>query len=454
MKQNRALRILVISDPPWAEENNTGNTLSNLFRNVHAEFANLYFRAGIPHNDLCRYYYQVTDYQIMQRWLKGKAVGRSFTMEALKENKAFEKDTSFDVKARRHRGFYTTLLRELAWKVTKTDTDSMYRFIDAFHPDLIYAPIYGNLHMLRIMFAIQSHTHLPMVSLISDDHYFRQLKKTAFLERGYQHALKRSLRRLLKHISCLYTMSEEQAKAYGGLYGKPLKIMRKNAFVPYVRHPKHVPLKILYAGGLYLGREKTLIEVAQAVKRLNHGEHHFELHIYTNAAEHKVNTLLNDHVNSFLHEGIPYRQLIEKYRDCDIALHAEGFDEVDAEVAKMSFSTKILDCLQSGAPVLCIAPKKNAGAEYLRREQAALICSLKDIESSLQELDTHYEKWQKAAYQCLKKNHDAQKNTAAFAKELQRLAGICNDCKHPDQNENSIDFLSKQSHIKDDGDRT
>ena len=60
----------------------------------------------------------------------------------------------------------------------------------------------------------------------------------------------------------------------------------------------------------------------------------------------------------------------------------------------------------------------------------------------------------KEAYRCLKKNHDAQKNTAAFAKELQQLAGICNGCKHPDQNENSTGFLSKQSHIKDDGDRT
>ncbi len=96
--------------------------------------------------------------------------GRTFIYHGHSKNKSFGKDTPFDVKARRHRGFYATLLRELAWKVTKTNTDSMYRFIDAFHPDLIYAPIYGNLCICCITFAIQSHTHLPMVSLISDDH--------------------------------------------------------------------------------------------------------------------------------------------------------------------------------------------------------------------------------------------------------------------------------------------
>ena len=53
MAEQRKLRILVISEPAWAEENNTGNTLSNFFTGFPAEFANIYFRPGMPHNSLC-----------------------------------------------------------------------------------------------------------------------------------------------------------------------------------------------------------------------------------------------------------------------------------------------------------------------------------------------------------------------------------------------------------------
>lgn len=422
MEQNKPLRILVISDPPWADENNTGNTLSNLFRHVHAEFANLYFQPGNPHNDLCFYYYQVTDYQIIQRWLKGKAVGRSFTMEAVRQKKNAEKDVSFDAKARRYRGFYATLLREAAWKMTPADTDSMYRFIEAFHPDLIYAPIYGNLRMLRIVSNVQVHTRLPMVSLISDDHYFHAQKENSLLGAWYHRAIQRRLRKLLGQVDCLYTMTQEQAEAYRFLYGKPLKILRKNATVPYVRRQKQVPLKILYAGGTYLGRQKTLDALAEAMQELNRKETRFQLHVYTNSSDQKAGARKR-YDNVFVHPGISYRRLMEKYKECDIALHVEGFDASSFSAARLSFSTKILDCLQSGAPVLCIAPKGNAGADYLQREKAAVVVnSPAQIQNALNEIDAQYVKWQKAACDCLERNHDIQKNTAAFERELRRLA--------------------------------
>ena len=426
MAEQRKLRILVISEPAWAEENNTGNTLSNFFTGFPAEFANIYFRPGMPHNSLCHRYFQVTDYMVVQYLLKHKPIGKAWEEEGTKGYNdgtpaAEGSSESFDQKARKHNSFYGMLLREAAWAMAKVDNEALYTFISDFHPDVIYAPVYGNLRMTRIISRIKDRTGLPLVSLISDDHYYPEPVKKTPLRLWYHHALQKNLKQMFSRIDCFLTMTQEQAAAYEPLYGKKMEVIKKSAVIPYQAHVKQAIIRLIYGGGIYFGREETLVQLAEAVKKLNEGGHRYELYIYSgNAVSDAHLSILNDRDNSFFMGKISYPELLKEYQKSDIAVHVEGFDAESMEKVKLSFSTKIIDCLQSGAPVLCIADASSAGAHYLETEQAAVVVHApSQISEGIQEIDRHYDLWQQRAYACLERNHSHQRN-------LERLEAIFN----------------------------
>lgn len=53
------------------------------------------------------------------------------------------------------------------------------------------------------------------------------------------------------------------------------------------------------------------------------------------------------------------------YSEHDIALHVEGFDLRRKAKVRMSFSTKIIDCLASGCAPMCICEDKQTGYDYI-----------------------------------------------------------------------------------------
>lgn len=49
---------------PWREDNNIGNSYSNIFRNTDKdkyEFAHIYVRDGMPQNKLVHEYYHISE---------------------------------------------------------------------------------------------------------------------------------------------------------------------------------------------------------------------------------------------------------------------------------------------------------------------------------------------------------------------------------------------------------
>ena len=416
------MRILVLSQPVWINENNGGNTMTNIFSGFPAEFANIYFSEGLPDNGVCRRYYQVSDYMVLQHLLKGSKIGKAFE----EGDKPQQLQPGFEKKAKTHKNPFTLMLRELAWKVTKVDTEDLYGFIRDFHPDLIYAPCYGNFRMLRILRQIKAHVDVPLVSYISDDLYnYREEDKNPvnYLMRYY---LRRSLRKTFAACDLVYTMTEEQQQEYSQIFSKPLRILRKNQMIPYIPHVRQNPMHIIYAGGLYGGREASLCRLAEVVRRMNQTEKKFILDVYSFSGSSHPD-ILNDRISSFLHPGLPYEELMKEYQKADIALHIESFAKNDMSYARLSFSTKIVDCLQSGCPVLAVCPSSNAGFRYLRRENAAVcIDSLDHIESGLAELDKNYSHWQEQALKCLNKNHNKTENQQKLFREFDELIASWN----------------------------
>lgn len=58
----KKLKVLLVTSMPWRDDNNIGNSYSNIFGDLeNVEFAHIYCRAGMPQNKIVKKYFQITE---------------------------------------------------------------------------------------------------------------------------------------------------------------------------------------------------------------------------------------------------------------------------------------------------------------------------------------------------------------------------------------------------------
>ena len=166
------------------------------------------------------------------------------------------------------------------------------------------------------------------------------------------------------------------------------------------------------------------MEVANAVKALNTDGGKFRLDIYTANNLPKKAGGLNDGVNSFVHSPVSQEELKNIYHNSDIALHTESFDLKNRLAVRMSFSTKIVDCLSSGCAVMAVCDEKQGGFVYLKENDAALCVSSKaEIYSVLEKIKNDNKiilDYAKKAQQCCANNHNKERITTTILTDFER----------------------------------
>lgn len=410
------MRVLIISKEAWRDEQNGGNVLTNLFSPFSdVEFAQIYCNEQDPNNNVCKNYYQMTDKMMVNNIFYKQKVGREIIYEDYPTETVARKE-SYRIKNTKCIGDLIRAVRELVWALGQWDKNEIITFARRFDPDIIFAPCYGNHYMQRLTSIVHNAINVPVVSYISDDFYTnRQFKLSPIF--WLNHLLLRPrTRRTFRHYSLCYTMTDEQKEQCEEDFGANMKILRKSGRFEdrYLKQTVNTPIRIVYAGGIYLNRWRTLVALVNAMRSINIDGVKLVLDIYTNSElNSKLCKVLNDGIISRVHKVIPMSELVEVYRNSDIALHAEAFDLKNSSIVRMSFSTKIVDCLDSGCAVMAICDKKQAGGAYLRRNDCAIcIDDLSALEPTLRELVDKPQiliNYQHKAFDLGRKNH-LQKN--------------------------------------------
>lgn len=171
------MKILVVCNALWRNDKNAGNVLSNIFKGIDAEFAQIYTASGTPNNDICRRYFQITDSMIIRNWLWREPVGRMFNydkFDAMSFSQNIEREKSELSKFqffRRHRLTIFFILREIAWRYSGWKKGGVLDFAEEFKPDLIFSLCGDSPFMLELNIFLSNHLHVPTVSYIFDDVY-------------------------------------------------------------------------------------------------------------------------------------------------------------------------------------------------------------------------------------------------------------------------------------------
>ena len=224
-------------------------------------------------------------------------------------------------------------------------------------------------------------------------------------------------------------MTEEQKDEYEKALHCNMKILRKSGDFSKVKKKETVnrPIRLIYAGGIYCGRWKTLAEISKILKIINRDSIKFVLDIYTgNVLSDKQNAALNDGVNSIVHRSITQEELKKRYSGSDIALHVESFELKYKLLTRLSFSTKIIDCMMSGCAVMAICWKEHSGFRYLKNNNIAIcIDDIKKIDQTLRMILKNPScliEYANKAIEFGKINHDHEKIKKSFMGDLESFA--------------------------------
>lgn len=407
------MKVLILSKEAWRNEQNGGNVLSNIFNGFEAEFAQIYCTDAKPSNNICKNYYQMTDKMMVNNIIKRAPIGKSILYKTFPheniETEAYSYVKKFNIGVIR-------IIRELVWKLARWNNASLQEFVIDFDPDIVFAPCYGNNYMLKLTRLVADMTKSPVISYISDDFYSNKNLSFSPLALINHFILRKNTRKTFPYYSLVYTMTDEQKEQCERAFGANVKILRKSGTFEYSREKEKVnaPIKMIYAGNAFLNRWKTLALLSDAIRQVNGNDEKIRLDIYTNTDLPKeAYSKLNDGKACELHNVVGLDELRKLYQNSDIAIHAEGFDKKSINAVRLSFSTKIVDCLDSGCAVMAICDSKQAGFAYLKRNDAAIcIDNTDELFETINQIVLNPNiliDYQKKAFALGRKNHSEEK---------------------------------------------
>lgn len=408
-----------MSSEVWNDKINGNNVITNWFEGMQAEFANIYASPGEPFNQCCKKYFQITDLMMLKSILSGKNAGKILsdadTGIGMNVNEAEVEHKRFYAFLKSISGDFLRLMRELLWLMGRYDVEALKRFIDDFKPDVIFSERMASCKMLRIEKTVSEISDAPIFAFTGDDEYsFRQLKFSPFFWMNRM-MVRKMLRTMVKRYKIYYTLSEEQKVYYEKEFGCRCEILRKcgESDAEYSPHKVHKPIKMIYAGKFYCNRWKMLGKIVNVLKAVNRDETKIILEIYTrDIPTRQQKKLLDDGKNSFIMGGVSQENLKRIYENADIALHVESIDRKNRLATRLSFSTKIIDCIFSGCAVMAFCWNQHSGWTYLKREDAAMCVSTEEeLKCELRKIcedPSYVDRYAKKAYLCGRKNHQKQ----------------------------------------------
>lgn len=425
------MNILFVSQSALDKKKSFGNTICNWFEGNEWKgvgFSHFYARKQKPDNNMSVNYYNLPATEIVRGIFKLNIKGLTFNSgncKVLDERKeAFENEKNQIDKlhdGKNHNIIY--FFHELVWMSKLWINKSLKNFINKNSPDIIFTFATSPYIIWPLIKYLRKHTNCKVVLFIADNVY-ESYDDFVWYRKLY---LKKYFAKCIKHADKLYAVSNEMAQLYKKLFKKDVSILYKGCDLSVApKNSNNSPLRMVYAGNLLWGRDETLAKIVKALKIINSDSLKIVLEIYTGTAiSDTLKSKLNVKGISRVLSAKPYEEIKKIINSADISLHVESFDREQIKLVKQSFSTKIIDCLQSGTQVIGIGPKKIASVEYLRKIDGVLVIDeLNDITQKLSELIKDTDKIminKKKIFEYAKKKHDINIVQKELKKELYNL---------------------------------
>lgn len=366
------MNILIISNIELDTKNASGNTYANWFTGWEdSKIACIYCRDTYPNNEFCDEYYSVSPISIIKNLFSPKKIGKHFYRNNIKLDNSVGKTERKLVRHSKHsnRGLFY-LVTDILFSSNIWMNARYKDFISDFKPDIVFFFAKSDAFIYKNLKYIKKHTNAKCVAFYADDVYRRFKDTKGLIYRIFEYRFSKVVRLVDYHYGASKLMCDD----YGSLFNIPIKPLYKGCDISEVVNVQNKPLKIVYAGNLYYGRPETLSKIAAALKAINRNEVRVVLEIYTTAEiTPEIEKALNIPNASYIMGSRPYNEIKNIMHHADFVLHVESFSSDYIRSVRLSYSTKISDCLQSGSVLMVVGPRDIASVEEALQIPGALV---------------------------------------------------------------------------------
>lgn len=364
-------KILIISNNVLSSQNNNGKTLLSFFKDhPKSHLAQLYFSGEPLDGDYVSTSYRISDGDVLKsNFPYKKKAGAELgyvksSGEILKKEYSRVKVGSFK------NSNLARLLRELVWKISSINHQSLSKWVANFNPDVIFFCAGDSLFAYDIYQTVCSYLpNVKKVVYITDDYILSRETLNLFwlLRRRLTYS---KMKKAVVEADVFVTISEEMRIEYKRLFNKDSILafnMSADLKIENFKKTARSDLLLVYAGGLHFKRWGTLAVLARALKRFNKENNRkvtLEIYSHQNVDSDILREIEIQGVSRFC-GSLDERGVQYVLNNADILVHAESFEKKCIESTRLSVSTKIAEYISIGSKILAIGPSDLASMRFL-----------------------------------------------------------------------------------------
>ena len=424
-------RVLIVGTVPY-NKMSSSRAFDSYFHFFQKEnLAQIFSNTKEPCKGHCKTLFQITDHRIMKRWFSSKVdTGVIYNFDDLKDEWT---DNRLEIGNKKVAGLYrrgsrhtpfTHLMRGILWRKRFWCTDKLNKWLDDFNPECVFLAFSDDYFIPRIALYVAERYNIPIVSCIGDDYYFNLKKTVSPVYWLYKLSYRRLIKRVFSHPSSAIYISDKIRDKYNtafGLDGETVYLtseVKRREFRPIDTKD---PI-ITYCGNIRVGRNKSLCDIASALKKI---DNNYRVRVFSNELDAEYYSMLENHPNIVYGGAVTYAEVARWNQISDLVLVVEGFDKESINKVRYSLSTKAADALSSGAAILTYGDKQCGAVEYMAAANASVVCTdSAQLESMIKSLFSDIE-LQKRLYNRSKavseRNHTLEVSTGVFESLVDRV---------------------------------
>lgn len=444
MENRNYPKVIVTCIDAWRDDVGA-NTLPNFFLDWNPEnVAVVYTKAELPDSPCSNHYFQISENDVVHVSLHpGRKCGKEVHNEEVTDKKSLdfeqivasikEEERRYDF-FRQHRWKIFYLARDILWSLGAWKSRELDQFIKNFDADVIFFPIYPYIYMNKIQTYIVQKAGVRGVAYITDDNYSYKPEWYNPLFLIQRFFLRKSINKIMQYSDELLVILPKLIDEYKNIFKVPMRVLTKGICLSnseYLESEHTLPLKMVYTGNLFIGRDKTMFKVIDSIKKLNRDGIKVQLYIYSHIKPtEKLKRKLNVEGTSYFMGAVPISEIEQIQKKADIVLFVEAIDAINKNKARLSFSTKLTDYFKTGKCIFAVGKKETAPIDYLIKNKCAVVAETQEeISKQLKKIieDTSVlNKYGRRAFEVGKERHSKELMTETFYSALVNASKISN----------------------------
>ncbi|MBR4769403.1 MAG: glycosyltransferase [Clostridia bacterium] len=420
-------RVLIVGTVPY-DKNMSSRAFDAYFHNWEKENLRQFFsNPNQPLKGHCSSLYQITDQMMLARRFKKTAnVGILYNYDELPNSRDVSSKGSRNgiigklYALGRKKTSLNRLARKWLWKEKYWNTEKFRNWIDEFAPECVFLAFSDDFFINRIALFIADRFGIPIMTCIGDDYYFNDKRSLSPFYCSYRKQYKKTIDRVFAHkCSAIYISDKIRDK-----YNREFSIKGDTVYLTSdIPRKEFSPInvespKITYCGNIRLGRNHSIVDVANALSEINKD---YKVEVFSPECDSKYTKVLENCSNVVFHGAIPYDDVIKVFKESDVVLIVEGFEEKDVNLTRYSLSTKAADSITSGCQILTYGSSECGVIEYMKGTGCSMVCTdrshlVASIKTLMDDVALQKKLYDRS-YEILMENHSIEKSN----KKAERL---------------------------------